>query len=58
MVRCTNCRFLFEPSTRYQMPECRQCGGATVPVLQIGPADAPAAQPTMKFAIVKADGAA
>jgi len=57
MVRCTRCRFLFEPDTRHLLPECPQCGRATVPVLQIAPAETPSAQPTMKFAVLKADSA-
>jgi len=39
------------------LPDCRQCGGATVMVVKIGAADAPPAQPTMKFAVVKANPA-
>lgn len=58
MVRCMKCRFLFEATTPGLLPECRQCGGATVLVVKIAPADAPAAQPTMKFAAIKPDGAA
>ena len=56
MVRCTKCRFLFEPETVGLLPDCRQCGGATVMVDKIEPADVPPAMPTMKFAIIKADG--
>ena len=58
MVRCTKCRFLFEPETPGLLPDCVQCGGATIMVVTIEPADAPAAMPTMKFAVIKADGAA
>jgi len=57
MVRCTKCRFLFEAMTPGLLPDCRQCGGATVFVVKIEPADAPPAQPTMKFAVIKADAA-
>lgn len=53
------CRFLFEPETPGLLPDCRQCGGATVMVANIEAADeTPAAMPTMKFAVIKADGAA
>jgi hypothetical protein len=57
MVRCTKCRFLFEPPTPGLLPECRQCGGATIAVLKIEPSDdlLPPAQPTFKFAAVKTD---
>jgi hypothetical protein len=58
MVRCTKCRFLFEAATPGLLPECGQCGGATVMVLEIAPADAPPAQPTMKFAVIKSGDAA
>ena len=58
MVRCTKCRFLFEPETPGLLPECAQCGGATVMVVKIQPADVPPAQPTMKFAAVKSERAA
>ncbi len=55
MVRCTKCRFLFEAPTPGLLPDCRQCGGATVAVTEIRPPDdVPAAQPTMKFAVIKA----
>jgi predicted nucleic acid-binding Zn-ribbon protein len=57
MVRCTKCRFLFESATIGLLPDCRQCGGATVMVVKIEAADAPPAQPTMKFAVVKANPA-
>ena len=57
MVRCTKCRFLFEAPVRGLLPECRQCGGDTMPVLEIKAQDAPPAQPTMKFAVVKANPA-
>jgi hypothetical protein len=57
MVRCTKCRFLFEAPTPGLLPDCRQCGGVTMPVLEIKPQDAPPAQPTMKFGIIKADDA-
>ena len=57
MVRCTKCRFLFEPDAGDALPECRQCGGATIGVLAIEPSEVPAAQPTMKIAIIKADAA-
>lgn len=56
MVRCTRCRFLFEPETRGLLPDCRQCGGVTMLVAKIEPAEAPPAMPTMKLAIVKTDG--
>jgi predicted nucleic acid-binding Zn-ribbon protein len=49
MVRCTKCRFLFEPCTIGLLPACAQCGGVTMAVLKIEPSDAPPAQPTMKF---------
>ena len=58
MVRCTKCRFLFEAATPGLLPDCRQCGGATVMVVKIEPADAPPAQPTMKFAAIRAERAA
>jgi predicted nucleic acid-binding Zn-ribbon protein len=58
MVRCTKCRFLFEAATPGLLPDCRQCGGATVMVVKIEPADAPPAQPTMKFAVIKTQSAA
>jgi predicted nucleic acid-binding Zn-ribbon protein len=58
MVRCTKCRFLFEAETPGLLPQCRQCGGETVGVIEIAPSDVPAAQPTMKLAIVKSAGAA
>ena len=58
MVRCTKCRFLFEAAVPGLLPECRQCGGATMMVLRIEPADAPTAQPTMKFVAIKGDAAA
>lgn len=58
MVRCTKCRFLFEAATRGLLPPCPQCDGETVMVLTIAPADAPPAQPTMKFSVIKADSAA
>jgi hypothetical protein len=47
------CRFLFESETVGLLPDCRQCGGATVMVLKIEAADVPPAQPTMKFAVIK-----
>ena len=56
MVRCTRCRFLFEPEIPGLLPDCRQCGGVTMMVVKIEPADAPPAMPTMKLAIVKTDG--
>jgi hypothetical protein len=55
MVRCTKCRFLFEAATVGLLPACRQCGGATVMVVKIEPAEPPPAQPTMKFAVIKDD---
>ena len=55
MVRCTKCRFLFESDTPGALPECRQCGGATVGVVKIAPAGTPTAQPTMKIAIIRTD---
>ena len=54
MVRCTKCRFLFESDAAGLAPECRQCGGATVGVVKIEPAEVPSAQPTMKIATIKA----
>jgi len=53
MVRCTKCRFLFEPPTPGLLPDCPQCNGVTMPILEIRPQDAPAAQPTMKFEAAK-----
>ena len=54
MVRCSRCRFLFEAATHGLLPACAQCGGATVPVLKIEPAQEPAPSPrTMKFATVR-----
>lgn len=58
MVRCTKCRFLFEPDTPGLLPDCRQCGGVTMMVVKIEAAEVPAAMPTMKFAAIKAGGAA
>ena len=55
MVRCTKCRFLFESDTPGALPECRQCGGATVGVVKIAPAGTPTAQPTMKIGIIRTD---
>ncbi|MDB4970980.1 MAG: hypothetical protein JWN44_6669 [Myxococcales bacterium] len=51
MVRCLKCKFLFEGSTAGLLPDCRQCGGATVPVHKIEPAELtpPPGQPTLKF---------
>ena len=53
MVRCTKCRFLFEPHTRGLLPDCPQCNGATVLVLTIEPSEPPPATPTLKFVAVK-----
>ncbi|HEX9104136.1 MAG TPA: hypothetical protein VF997_18115 [Polyangia bacterium] len=58
MVRCAKCRFLFEWETPGLLPACRQCGGATVLVGAIEPEEAPPALPTLKFAVIKADGVA
>ena len=59
MVRCTKCRFLFESPTLGLLPECPQCGGATVAVLKIEPSDElPPAQPTIKIPVVKTGAAA
>ncbi len=58
MVRCTKCRFLFEAETPGLLPDCVQCGGATMMVVKIESADTPPAMPTMKFAVIKGDGAA
>ena len=50
-----NCRFMFESPTQGLLPDCPQCAGATMAVLKIEPsADLQAAQPTFKFAAVKA----
>ena len=57
MVRCTKCRFLFEAETPGLLPNCRQCGRATVAVATIGPQDVPPAQPTLKFVVAKETGA-
>ncbi|MCU1279687.1 MAG: hypothetical protein JWM53_3233 [bacterium] len=57
MVRCTKCRFLFEAPTPGLLPDCRQCGGPTTGVDKIEPADAPAAQPTMKIPTIKQSAA-
>jgi hypothetical protein len=51
MVRCTQCRFLFEPPTRGLLPPCRQCGGVTVPVLKIRPGATTPSAPTMEIAV-------
>ena len=54
MARCTNCRFLFEPTTLGLLPDCPQCGGATIAVLNIQASDGlQAAQPRIKLAAVK-----
>jgi len=44
---------LFEPVTIGLLPECRQCGGATVAVHEIVPMEPtlPPAQPTLKFPV-------
>jgi len=54
MVRCTKCRFRFEPVTVGLLPECPQCGGGTVGVAvsQAEPDEAPPAHPTQKLQIV------
>ena len=57
MVRCTSCRFLFEAGTPGLLPDCPQCGGTPTPVIEIAPADAPSAPATMKFTVIKTDGA-
>jgi predicted nucleic acid-binding Zn-ribbon protein len=53
MVRCTDCRFLFEAATPGLLPDCPQCGAVTMAILEIKPQDAPPAQPTMKFEAAK-----
>ncbi|MGZ3407911.1 MAG: hypothetical protein ACXVAN_15780 [Polyangia bacterium] len=61
MVRCTNCRFLFEPPTLGLLPDCPQCGDVTVGVVRIEPtadAELSPAQPTFKFTAIKTDSAA
>ncbi|MCU1279513.1 MAG: hypothetical protein JWM53_3059 [bacterium] len=61
MVRCTRCRFLFEPPTPGLLPDCRQCGGVTMTVLKIEPNESdelPPAQPTYKFFTIKPDAPA
>ena len=55
MVRCTKCRFLFEPTTVGLLPACVQCGGVTMAIVKIEPADVPPAQPTMKFRTIEGD---
>jgi Zn finger protein HypA/HybF involved in hydrogenase expression len=52
MVRCTRCRFSFEPEVPGLLPPCRQCGGETV---HLGDgtraaADIDAREPTLEFA--------
>jgi hypothetical protein len=47
---------LFEPSSRWQLPDCPQCEGATVPVLTIAPQEPPPASPTLKFIAMKPEG--
>jgi len=58
MVRCLDCRFLFEPSSVSPLPACPQCGGDTVAVERIAPGPAVdddefAPQPTGKFISIK-----
>jgi len=51
MVRCTRCRFLFEPETPGLLPPCRQCGAETA--LLSSPVVSPevdAREPTLEFA--------
>jgi hypothetical protein len=53
------CRFLFEAPTPGLLPDCPQCGDATMPVLNIAPSDEiQAAQPTIKFPAIRTDSAA
>jgi len=57
MARCTKCRFRFELRTVGLLPDCPQCGGATVAIAvsHVEPEEAPAAQPTQKLQIVPTD---
>jgi hypothetical protein len=38
------------------LPACVQCGGATMAILKIEPAEVPPAQPTMKFRTIEPKG--
>jgi predicted nucleic acid-binding Zn-ribbon protein len=59
MVRCTSCRFLFESPTLGLLPDCPQCGGATVAVQKIEPSEElPPAQATIKIPVIKTRAAA
>jgi hypothetical protein len=54
VARCPNCRFMFEAGTPGLLPVCPQCGGPTVAIVRIAPAedtfdDVARAPRTLKF---------
>jgi hypothetical protein len=50
MVRCTRCRFIFEPEIPGLLPPCRQCGAETVLLTRMAPPELDASEPTLEFA--------
>ncbi|HWE27876.1 MAG TPA: hypothetical protein VHB97_07730 [Polyangia bacterium] len=55
-MRCAKCRFLFEAATPGLLPQCAQCGGATVAVIELEPFGTEASSPpTLKFEVVRTD---
>jgi hypothetical protein len=51
IARCPQCRFMFEAGTPGLLPACPQCGGPTVAVIRIEPAEDSSftASSTLKF---------